>query len=65
MDCKWYQAAIVAIIALALTCVATAQQTANPVTSGEQLPVPGKPVPADHSQLSEHNVEWMLTQPPQ
>jgi len=36
-----------------------------PVTSGDQLPVPGRPVPADHSRLSEHNIEWMQTQPPQ
>jgi hypothetical protein len=33
--------------------------------SGEQLPVPGKPVAADYSQLSEHNMEWLQTQPPQ
>jgi hypothetical protein len=50
---------------LAFICLATAQQTATPITSGEQLPIPGKPVPADHSRLSEHNIEWMLTQPPQ
>jgi hypothetical protein len=37
----------------------------SPPTSGEQLPVPGRPVPADYSQLSEHNREWVLTQPPQ
>jgi HEAT repeat protein len=45
----------------------TMGQTANapPVTSGEQLPIPGRPVPADHSQLSEHNIEWVQTQPPQ
>jgi hypothetical protein len=43
----------------------SAQQTAPAVTSGEQLPVPGKPVPADHSKLSEHNIEWMQSQPPQ
>jgi hypothetical protein len=42
-----------------------AQQTANPVAAGEQLPVPGKWVAADHSKLSEHNIEWMQTQPPQ
>ncbi len=40
------------------------QQTPTP-SSGEQLPVPGRPVAADHSQLSEHNIEWMKTQPPQ
>jgi hypothetical protein len=42
-----------------------AQQTANPIAAGEQLPVPGKWVAADHSKLSEHNIEWMQTQPPQ
>lgn len=41
------------------------QQTTPPVTSGEQLPVPGKPVAADYSKLSEHNTEWMLKQEPQ
>jgi hypothetical protein len=33
--------------------------------SGEELPVPGRPVPADHGKLSEHNIEWLQTQPPQ
>ncbi len=33
--------------------------------SGEDLPVPGRPVPADHGKLSEHNIEWLQTQPPQ
>jgi hypothetical protein len=41
------------------------QQASPPVASGEQLPVPGKPVPADFFKLSEHNTEWMLQQPPQ
>jgi len=40
-------------------------QAAPPVPSGEQLPVPGRPVAADYGQLSEHNREWVLTQPPQ
>jgi len=35
------------------------------VISGEDIPVPGRSVPAGHSQLSEHNREWVLTQPPQ
>lgn len=43
----------------------TVAQNPSPVTSGEQLPVPGGAVAADHSQLSEHNIEWMLQQPPQ
>ncbi len=36
-----------------------------PVTSGAEIPVPGRPVPADYGQLSEHNIDWMLTQPSQ
>jgi hypothetical protein len=27
--------------------------------------VPGKPVPADNARLSEHNIQWLKTQPPQ
>ena len=51
---------------LAAPCIGqTAAPPNPPVASGEQLPVPGRPVPADHSQLSEHNVEWVQTQPPQ
>jgi len=44
-----------------------ASQTALPPKpqSGEGLPVPGRPVPADHGKLSEHNIEWLQTQPPQ
>ena len=42
-----------------------AHQAANTVTAGDQLPVPGKWVAADHSKLSEHNIKWMQTQPPQ
>src|SRR5580700_9280231 len=53
------------IFVLAFAAGSLAQQTAPPVTSGEQLPVPGKPVAADFSLLSEHNTEWMLTQEPQ
>jgi hypothetical protein len=45
--------------------VRRSRQAANPVGTGEQLPVPGKWVAADHSKLSEHNIEWMQTQPPQ
>jgi hypothetical protein len=60
----------VVLVAIAIACAAvlpaqTAAQNPPPVTSGEQIPVPGRPVPADHSQLSEHNIEWMQQQPPQ
>jgi hypothetical protein len=48
---------------LVLTTLNLAQ--AAPPTSGEQLPVPGRPVPADYAQLSEHNREWLTTQPAQ
>lgn len=40
-------------------------QSAPAITSGEQIPVPGRPVAADYGQLSEHNREWVLTQSPQ
>lgn len=53
------------MLAVAFVGRISAQQTSAPLTFGEDLPVPGKPVPADHSKLSEHNIEWMLTQPPQ
>ncbi len=43
---------------------AAAQAVPKP-QSGEELPVPGRPVPADHARLSEHNIEWLQTQPPQ
>src|SRR6202142_3438950 len=33
--------------------------------SGENLAVPGHAVPADRGNLSEHNIEWVATQPPQ
>lgn len=49
---------------LALSGLSAAQST-GVVRSGDQMPVPGRPVPADHSQLSEHNIEWVLQQPPQ
>ncbi len=33
--------------------------------SGQDIAVPGRPVPADRGNLSEHNIEWVATQPPQ
>jgi hypothetical protein len=55
-------------LALAIgASVFMAAQTAPPQKpqSGEELPLPGRPVLADHSKLSEHNIEWLQTQPPQ
>ena len=56
---------VLAVSTSALMADARAQQTTLPFTSGDQLPIPGRPVPADHSNLSEHNIEWLQTQPPQ
>jgi HEAT repeats len=36
-----------------------------PPSGGEDIAVPGRPVPADHSELSEHNRQWVTTQAPQ
>src|SRR5215468_8285659 len=58
----------VACLGLALTfcfCGAAGAQTAPKPQSGAELPVPGHPVPADHARLSEHNIEWLVGQPPQ
>jgi hypothetical protein len=35
------------------------------VLAGHEIEVKGTPVAADHAKLSEHNVEWVQTQPPQ
>jgi hypothetical protein len=55
----------VVVLSFVIAGLSEAQQAANPVTTGDQLPVPGKWVAADHSKLSEHNIEWMQTQSPQ
>jgi len=53
-------------MALLTSLLAAAQTSSAPKPqSGEELPVPGHPVPADHGKLSEHNIEWVQTQPPQ
>lgn len=59
------QLAFMLILGLVLVGQCAGQQAPSPVASGDQLPVPGKWVAADHSKLSEHNIEWMQTQPPQ
>ena len=49
-----------------LFLIAVAQES-KPASSqsGEQISVPGKPVSPDSGTLSEHNIEWLKTQPPQ
>ena len=44
------------VCVLGFSCLCWAQQSA------EQ---PGKPISPDHSKLSEHNIEWLNTQPAQ
>jgi len=58
--------ALVLLTALFASLPATSQTlpAAKP-QSGQDLPVPGRPVPADRGKLSEHNIEWLQTQPPQ
>jgi hypothetical protein len=51
------------LCALALAGQSSAQQP--PEQSGNQMELPGRPVPPDHSKLSEHNIEWVKTQQPQ
>jgi hypothetical protein len=60
--------ALLVVMMLLAGQIAVAQVSPAPAPkpqSGEDLPLPGRPVPADHSQLSEHNREWLQTQPPQ
>jgi hypothetical protein len=33
--------------------------------SSDPIALPGTPIPPDHSKLSEHNIEWLKTQPAQ
>jgi len=74
-DCNWARNATRGL-ALALLMALFASQPAASQTppapkpqsgpqSGDELPVPGRPVPADRGKLSEHNIEWLQTQPPQ
>jgi hypothetical protein len=58
-------ASVIVVLSLVFAGRTEGQQTPNPATTGDQLPVPGKWVAADHSKLSEHNIEWLQTQPPQ
>jgi HEAT repeat protein len=64
-DRRGSKAAIVVVICALVLAGNIAAQTTPPVTSGEQIPVPGRSVPADYGQLSEHNREWVVAQPPQ
>jgi hypothetical protein len=55
---------LLAVLFAGLPAVSQTAPAPKPL-SGEGLPVPGRPVPADHGRLSEHNIEWLQTQPPQ
>ena len=62
--CRPLNGLVLIVIGISLAAGVSAQ-SAPSVSSGEQIPVPGRSVPADYGQLSEHNREWVLTQPPQ
>jgi hypothetical protein len=56
---------VIAAAILVYTVAFGASPAKQQTETGEQLPVPGKSVPADHGKLSEHNMEWLQGQPPQ
>jgi HEAT repeat protein len=56
---------VIAAAILVYTVAFGASPAKQQTETGEQLPVPGKSVPADHGKLSEHNMEWLQNQPPQ
>jgi len=53
---------IIAVAILVYTVAFGASPGKPQAQTGEQLPVPGKAVPADHGKLSEHNIEWLQGQ---
>lgn len=63
------RARLVGVVIAAAILVYTVAFGASPARqqaeAGDQLPVPGKVVPADHGKLSEHNIEWLQGQPAQ
>ena len=52
-------------LAFAIGVSSSPAQTVPKPQSGDELPVPGRPVPAAHPKLSEHNIEWLQSQQPQ
>jgi hypothetical protein len=52
---------------LASTGPSRAQQTEQQPEdqASQSITLPGKPIPPDHSKLSEHNIQWLKTQPAQ
>ena len=60
---------VVALLSAAVFSLAAGAQNMTPsgnqVQSGENLAVPGHAVAADHGKVSEHNLEWLETQPAQ
>ena len=55
--------AFLLVYALPSTFLSQAQQSGEQTNSPVELP--GKPIPPDYSKLSEHNIEWLKTQPAQ
>jgi hypothetical protein len=56
---------VIAAAILVYTVAFGASPARQQAPSGDQLPVRGKPIAADFGKLSEHNIEWLQTQPPQ
>jgi len=54
-----------ALVLLTLVVGLAQEHKSDVPASGEQIAVPGKPVPPDSGKLSEHNLQWLSTQPPQ
>jgi hypothetical protein len=50
---------------MAAAQTATVPRAQSGPTSGIEMPIAGRPAPADHGKLSEHNIEWLQTQTPQ
>ena len=60
----WKSAPAVLLIVLALPLVAQELQRGDEQPTAP-IAVPGKPVSPDSGKLSEHNIQWLKTQPPQ
>jgi HEAT repeats len=61
----WMIASALCAFALASVAHSGVVQSAWAALIGDQLPAPGKPVAADQGKLSEHDIEWVMKQPPQ
>jgi hypothetical protein len=54
---------VIAAAILVYTVAFGASPAQRQAETGDQLPLAGREVPANHGKLSEHNIEWVETQP--